>query len=207
MKTIIDAVNELKGDLENCENTSKYWQDLGFKFLCEAYGSSSSDDVFALTRLESEDTICSIYSFNSLVTELSNWQPTLQKAETVEVNGMAYEIGKLYSFKDIDAKDSAIGVLLMVGDSGSNLKFLADIDDSPEWFQECKELNYEIGTITPAPTKLIDGEVYLVDVEFGLCKKKRVPLIYRKSDDEFFTVGCCFSISDCTNITHLTAGK
>ena len=194
---MMDSINHFNADIEVSEYDHIYKRDSSYSTLigCK-YG----------LRDKRYELVCSVNEFNQLVTELSNWQPTLPKVETVEVDGMVYEIGKLYMFKDFSSNIFNIGLLKDV-DIDSGYKFKIGLGGNGDWFQECKEIPYEDGTIAHAPVKLIDGEVYLVDVECGLYKKKRVPLTYSKSDDEFFTVGCCFSISDCTNITHLTAAN
>lgn len=150
MKTIIDVVNYFQAEWPAAGKTTVYDNPLlnGYHFG----GCITSD------------TICTAKEFNSLVTDLSSWQPTLPKVETVEHDGMVYEIGKLYMFKDSRAKDYFVGVLVDV-DNESGLKFCTTIDNLKEWYQECEEVIYDIGTITPAPTKLIDGEAYMFDYE------------------------------------------
>lgn len=180
IELMMKAVNDLKGDLLNAEQSyclSKF-------IVCDVmHGKYIRSDVCEgpHPNLINYRKAFTAIEFNELVTELSNWQPTLPKAETAEADGMTYEIGKLYSFKDTAAKDSAIGILLMVVDSGRDLKFLADIGDSHEWFQECKVMNYEIGKITPAPVKLVDGAAYEVTCLIG-----RFCSVYNKDEAMFY---------------------
>jgi len=202
MKTIIDVVNELKGDLDSCEYTAKYWQDLGFKYLCESDRYTQGKFVFALTKNHGENTICSIYAFNELVTELSNWQPTLPKAETVEVDGFTYEIGKAYQ-----TNEHIKVTLINVEDGKFFVGRLGAGDFWGGWLErEIFETTVDLGTITPAPTKLIDNNIYTFELNCDLWSG-----FYRESRGSFFTqlVGgnkIC-STSEAGQITHLTAAK
>jgi len=179
MKTIMDAVNDLKGDLDSCEYTAKHWQDLGFKYLCESDSYTKGKFVFALTKNHGENTICSIYAFNELVTELSNWQPTLPKVEmveTVEVDGLIYEIGTLYGISDKGRDQQARwhGMLERCEHTESGYC---------PCFSMCSL--YEVinpGTITPAPTKLIDNNIYTFELNCDLWSG-----FYRESRGSFFT--------------------
>jgi len=69
MKTIMDAVNELMGDINNA--------------VCAAgellhYNTSSGKFVIFFFKEESDvhRYVCTIGEFNALVSELQNWQPT-----------------------------------------------------------------------------------------------------------------------------------
>ena len=69
MKTIMDAVNELMGDINNA--------------VCAAgellhYNTSSGKFIIFFFKEESDlhRYVCTIGEFNALVSELQNWQPT-----------------------------------------------------------------------------------------------------------------------------------
>jgi hypothetical protein len=141
------------------------------------------------------DLVCTVIELNSLVTELSNWQPTLPKVETVEYKGMVYEIGNIYEFRD-NGKGWYADVLVAV-ENGTSFPF----ESVSNVNRFCRECQSTLGTITPAPTKLIDGEAYMFDCQgetrmgFKFGEYLRIDK-YTK-----------FSIELCTNIKHLTEVK
>jgi len=153
MKTIIDAVNELKGDIKNAKQGDTDFEHL---VICKF-----SNKIWVSTITLTTDHhfhICTVKEFNDLVTELSNWRQTLQKVETVEHEGEAYEIGKLYKTHD------GMNVTL-IGISVAGNFIVSFTEDSRATLFEEKlfKSNVKLGTITPAPTKLIDGEAYQFD--------------------------------------------
>ena len=189
----MDAVNELKGDLDNVHNNvgdrGYLYSEVGTSDYIALYDEDATDESFYLISTTTE--------FKTLVTELSNWQPTLPKVETVEIDGMVYEIGKVYEFSD-SGEAWFVETLISV-DEESNYPFEIERD----WYKYCREFKSRnnIGTITPAPTKLIDGEAYTFDCQ----GETRIGFKL----GEFFKIDkyTKFSIEYCTNITHLTASK
>lgn len=211
IELMMKAVNELKGCLSNCYNNMHVGD---FLFIDKDDGNyviSGSDDGNDVCL----SYICKTSQFEGLTRELSHapWIKGASLAEyqaadkealkvenkTVEVDGMVYEIGKLYSFKDIDVKDSAIGTLIRVANHNKKFNFLADIDDSQGWFQECKVLDHEIGTITHATVKLVDGAAYMFDYE----DEGKVCGFYNKICHRFSCLDFVMNPNNCTNITRL----
>jgi len=194
---MMKAVNGLKGDLNNtyCPRRSTD------QFLYTIKNKDNIQKKYVCTNNKTEcwgDLVCTVSEFNALIAELSNWQPTLPKVETVEVDGMVYEIGKLYMFKDSRANDYFVGVLADV-DNESGLKFCTTIDNLKEWYQECEEVIYDIGTITPAPTKLIDGEAY----KFEYIAGKFIGIYCEKENEFHLSHGRLIKLNLCSNITRL----
>ena len=196
MKTIMDAVNYLKGDLKNVPSWSEG------NYVCECVKSIQATKVgsFTVTRGRHDRSfwaeIGTREEFNDLVNELSNWQPTLPKVETVEVGGMIYGIGNIYEFSDGYDHDWTASRLIAANDKLA-YKFESQLGS----WSHIRECASSLGTITPAPTKLIDGEAYMFDCQgetrmgFKFGEYLRIDK-YTK-----------FSIELCTNITHLTAAK
>jgi len=192
----MDAVNELKGDLNNVSNNI-----VGHKYI---YIEKSTADYIVLHCADSGDDefslVCSIKSFNNLVRKLSDWQPTLPKAETVEVDGMVYEIGKLYL-------TGGGTIAKLTGLINGRLRVMT-MDGECDVYNENKlyKVYESIGTITPAPTKLIDGDVYHFELNCDLWVG-----FYRQSRGSFFTQlaggNKICSSKEASQITPLTASK
>jgi len=121
--------------------------------------------------------VCSVAEFNQLVTELSNWQPTLPKAETVEYEGSVYELNCLYETPD------GIKVVLDSVTDRVGLK-VSKLDNQDKWWMEQELFNtaIKLGTITPAPVKLVDGAAYMFEINRDLCAG-----FYRERRKCFFT--------------------
>lgn len=186
MKTIIDAVNELKGDLKN----TKSMLGSGYDKL---YYSISSNSLFKKDDYCTDYVnhspkqwrlACTVSEFNEIVSELSHasWIKGASLAEyqaadkevlkveskTVEVDGMVYEIGALYIgyYNQMVRLDSVSnGDFIGVDASGNKYQsnWLIPVSASSA-FPLAK-----LGTITPAPVKLVDGEVYQFDANCCTC--------------------------------------
>jgi len=181
MKTIIDVVNYFEAEWPAAGKTTVYDNALlnGYHF-----GGCITND-----------TICTASEFNSLVTELSNWQPTLPKAETVEHEGKLYKINDIYEFS-LSGNCWSAGRLIAIN-SGDNFPFESDDDDS---YALCREIDKAcIGTITPAPTKLIDGEAY----KFEYIAGKFIGIYCEKENEFHLSHGRLIKLNLCTNITRL----
>jgi hypothetical protein len=153
MKTVIEALNEVKGD------------------LTLFYATYS----LALSGVE-------LVSVDMVIKQLENWQPTLSvspldnvtyaeykapfmnenkesKPELDTVDGMQHEIGKLYEFSD-DPDFRSYALLILTGFDGS--RFSAD---GFKW-KRCREINpSKLGKITPAPIDLVDGAAYAFEYQ------------------------------------------
>ena len=121
--------------------------------------------------------------------------------ETVEYDGMVYEIGKYYIFTS-DAKNAGVYDKLnsinslnetykFKSGSGVNWKVIKEVDQST------------VGTITPAPVKLIDGATYM----FELDECKRIGIWHEEIASFFDNFSMPMSEictqSEPTNITRL----
>lgn len=204
MKTIIDAVNELKGDLGNSLN--------GYIDGCNVVLSHPSGCVYcskAFYGSEGWGLICTIQQFNDLVKELSRatWikgasLEEYQKADkevlkvenkTVEYKGNIYEINKRYEFSD-DGERWLPKVLSGIECEQPDFPFVA----GPRW-KICREDRSQAGTIKPAPVELVEGEVYSFEVGGDTC--------YGRYNAGIFVTGGRshnYVAVMCTSITHLT---
>jgi hypothetical protein len=215
MDKLMQAVNELKGDLRN----SKKWN------LAEQYSSSSilshssEFDFYAISSVRLNDkltNICTVEEFNNLVSHLENWQPTPSVSPLANVtyaeykekfmseskpkletfNGMQHEIGKWYEFSnDGDRWD----VSKLDAIEGSNFAFRTSLG----WMQCCREAAISLGTITPAPVELVDGAAYEFNYNNGSTGMQAAIMRYRKNGDYFFFDNTTFEREHCTNITRL----
>lgn len=158
MKTIIDAVNELRGEWVERGRS-------GFKVHCLAW-CVSSGGITPLDGSASEISfrhICTKEQFNAMVAEMSEgfeeYKREYEMDKTVTVDGMVYEIGKLYitAAKEIAilvcaASPEEFRVKYPAGDCGTFISTRLAVN--PEW---------TTGTITPAPVELVDGNAYQFD--------------------------------------------
>jgi hypothetical protein len=182
MNKLMQAVNELRGDLGN----SKKWN------LAEQYSSSSilshssEFDSYAISSVRLNDkltNICTVEEFNALVSDLENWQPTPSvstlanvtyaeykekfmsdsKPKLLTVNGMQYEIDKAYDFSQYeDFRDYS--KLNLTGIDENDGMF----ETEHSFWSHCRvSRNLILGTITPAPVDLVDGAVYEFVTKFG----------------------------------------
>lgn len=206
MKMVIDAVNELKADLESSSYTSHTYHNSHPYLSYRACGwELNVHNHYAGT----------VKDFELLVFELSHaaWIKGASLAEyqaadkevlkveneTDEFGGMVYEIGKVYEFSDnIDGGCWIAGVLESIN-HGDTFHFTVA---GCEAYKHCRSLPSScFGTITPAPVKLIDGEAYMFDCQgetrmgFKFGEYLRIDK-YTK-----------FTIELCANITHLTPSK
>lgn len=193
MKTIIDAVNELKSDLINQDNNCVFPEHrLLIRMLGKLTLTATRKDAFMKNHNQKGciNYVCTIEEFNDLVTELSHasWIKGASLAEyqaadkealtvenkTVEVDGMIYEIGKLYEFSDslndIDWFQSKLS-------GTSKFAKLIFVDTNLDEWRFCRVVTALAGTITPAPAKLVDGAAYEFDVKniihIGFYRNKR----------------------------------
>jgi hypothetical protein len=111
-------------------------------------------------------------------------------------DGKVYQIGSVYEFSDY-GKDWALDELLSVGEGGIN----AFEARQYEW-KLIREVNYSMGTITPAPTELIDGAAYM----FNPHNTKLLDVIglYEKNNNQFYFNGKHVVLAHCSNIRLMT---
>lgn len=189
MKTVVDAVNELKADISSGKYTT----------LAREYGHISFDGVdwMSCSRTHPQE-VCSVNEFDQCVAEMEVWHPDLHggDTETVTVDGMVYGIGKVYEFSNDEAFWRS-GTLTCAREEG---KYRFD-SESAAW-DLCREIDPKtIGTITPAPAELVDGKVYMFEFD----GHKFVGFYNQGSERfEFSSCGVHINESDATNITPLS---
>ena len=115
-------------------------------------------------------------------------------SNTVEYKGNIYEIGKGYLFGDVISAPYFYGKLQGIESDGAFIT----IENS--YFIFCEELpaSKELGTITKAPIKLVDGAAYQFDYHKGTFHgyfKEKTSRLYHSTG--------WFNISTCTNIIKL----
>jgi hypothetical protein len=103
VKLMMKAINDLNGDLAGSYLPCKSDK---YVFINNNYGNYICHDD------PDEDggnytLICTCDQFNQLISELSNWQPTLQAAETVEVDVKLID-GEAYQFSVGSVKSAGI---------------------------------------------------------------------------------------------------
>lgn len=176
MKTVMDAINWFKGGNLLCEFHGSGLEDCDWVLLeCLLQPEDCADKVGDICTggVEFDSgfyrLICDYHSYVVEVALLSRapwikgasleeYQAADKEAlkvenKTVEFDGMVYEIGKWYEFSN--DKDSWEASKLDAVE-GSNFVFRTSLG----WMRFCREVKLSVGTITPAPVKLIDGEVY-----------------------------------------------
>jgi hypothetical protein len=182
MKTIFDAVNELMGDLSGNANTLvKYHKE--YPYLCII------GNVWHLNKYSHD--LGTVDDFNALVSHLENWQPTTSASPLANVtyaeykekfmskskpkletfNGMQYEIGKHYltSCRNLVKLISVISGDFWVSTASGSCVMVSCL---------IKVNQLDLGTITPAPVDLVNGEVYHFELNCDLwvgfyCEQRR----------------------------------
>ena len=122
----------------------------------------------------------------------------MSDCKTVTHEGNVYEFGKDYLFS-LNELDWTYAKLTDI-DGGYEKVFCTQEN---EW-RYIKEIpaSENMGTITPAPLKLIDCSAYM----FNYQGRQGVGL-YEEDDRSFFMVGQSYNLEDCTNIRLLTVEK
>lgn len=206
MKTIMDAVNELKGDLDGCVNGSG--ENCNVLLTCHTGQLYCSKGFYGS---EGWSYVSTIAEFKGLVKELSHstWIKGASLAEyqaadkevlkvenkTVEVD----EIGRYEENAVYELSDKTFVVL----ESYNGVSFRVSRIDDPKnsWFVdevfECANTIY-YGKIKPAPVKLVDGQVYAF-----MCFNKKYYGEYHKSLHRFYCGDYYYTTDDCTSITRL----
>lgn len=113
------------------------------------------------------------------------------------VDGMVYEIGKIYEFSN--SGDFWVASALDSIAYQDRFKFKSS---RLKW-KMCREVRGELGKIKPEPVELVDGEAYI----FYISDRKFVGF-YNAANKMFgFSTNSNFvDASECTNITQLTLG-
>jgi len=117
----------------------------------------------------------------------------MSEIKTVTHKGSVYKIGGVYEFSD-SGKAWAVDELLSVGDC-SIFPFNAR---EYEW-ELIREFNCTVGTITPVPVELIDGNAYMFDY-----KGRQLTGLCNVSTEQFLTTESRILYSYCKNIRLMT---
>jgi hypothetical protein len=115
----------------------------------------------------------------------------ISKPKTVTHEGQVYQIGESYLFSD-NRIDFSLAKL--VGIKKNVYPFRADDGDGYRYINEVSALK-DMGTITPAPIKLVDGAAYMFSFE-----DSEGAGLYVEDEHCLYMVGCQYSVENCTNI-------
>ena len=200
MKTIIDAVNELRGDLENSRNGCAVGSSLVL-FGRHNYKFYTADFFYGM---DGWSQVCTIEEFNAMVAEMSEGFEEYKREynsmqKTVTVDGMVYEIGKLYEFQHDEEEEWHAGILELVRER-EHLRF----ESTADFFYKIRECQSRIGTITPAPINLEVGQLYLFDngSRTGIVGRHYMSA-FDKPMFDFVNSGSFIEVAKCTNIIPL----
>lgn len=165
MKTVIDVVNELNGNLLNIQNYNETKKSIRFN-------ENDEDEYlgFFLSNFDKQrfsDFVCTVDEFNACVDELSaatwidgvsleQWKAGM-KNTVIDSHGNELELNKVYEFSD----DQESWVL-------DELKECNELEDGDEYEYAGTDCNWifirqcqsPLGTIKKAPVKLVDGNAY-----------------------------------------------
>ena len=129
-----------------------------------------------------------------------NFELAPEEIETVEHDGQVLQIGQLYAFSDVKDAKPCIGRLVSILKHSSQYPY--DDDEGDKW-KYIKAIDpSELGTVTPAPVKLIDGAAYTF-------KRKGVTRIgvFNEHTKRFIRSDGWVLVSECTNIRLMTVGS
>jgi hypothetical protein len=134
-------------------------------------------------------------SSNQVTDEFWELAEDTSKPVTEEYEGNVYEIGGLYNF----STDSTVYRQLLGIKANSEYPFIVN----GNCFSSIQEISAILGTITPAPIELIDGNAYMFD--FGVVGN-RVG-VYDNSSGKFIYPAGYVSAANCTNIRPMTVAE
>jgi hypothetical protein len=123
----------------------------------------------------------------------------MSDCKTVTHEGNVYEIGSVYEFSD-DGVDWALDYLLEVG---NNPTFPFEAKQY-EW-ELIRKANYTMGTITPAPIDLIDGNAYMFNPHNTTLLD--VIGLYEKKTNQFYCNGWSIILAHCSIIRPMTVAE
>lgn len=178
MKTVIDAVNALEGDIKNVIVDDVKRESFASIILCvDSYNDYSSGEYHNWSDEDCEDLldswqfICTVNEFNACVDELSaatwidgisleEWKAGM-KNTVIDSHGNELEIGKVYEFSD-DGECWGVDTLevLNVKDKFYEYKYGGG-HCKWKFIRECQS---PLGAIKKAPVKLVDGKAYQFDL-------------------------------------------
>ncbi len=201
MKTIKDAYEELKGDLNNTYFWDAATNDDKYLFFQEGRVGYICDNK--------KDTKMGAYQYICTVEEFNGYKP----AKAITHEGKVYQIGAVYEFSD-DGDTWELAVLhdydteentvrgKFYSKTGGELEWCGKF----EWFKYIRLQQAPVGTITEVPVELVDGECYQFDYPNKLVENKHKGF-YSKQTHRFVFNGGFVAAGSCVNIKLLTVAK
>lgn len=185
MKTVIDAVNELKADLCNLKRGHMNAH-VNIIHMPEYHGLVGTSTKIVKEIIGVVKLICTVDEFNACVDELSaatwidgasiaQWKAGM-KNTVIDSHGNELELNKVYEFSDNDRSWFASAILSLT-DGEYQYK---SHNTSWRFIRECQS---PLGTIKKAPVKLVDKGIY----QFT-CSGSDWVGIYIESRKSFFEV-------------------
>jgi hypothetical protein len=123
----------------------------------------------------------------------------MSEVKTVTYEGKVYQIDKLYTFTN----DRNHKITRRLKSGKSNAEFPLCDHAGGSWRHIEAIESSELGTITPAPIELVNGNAYMFD--YG-CIGNRVG-VYHKEADRFYFAAAHVPVSACTNIRLMIVGS
>ena len=210
MKTVIDAVNELKGNINNVIVDEDRRESFASIILCvDSYGTYLSGKYYSFGDEDGDDLfsnwqfICTFDEFSACVDELSaatwidgisieEWKAGM-KNTVIDSHGNDLELNKVYEFSNDNASFHP-AILDKISNCGS--EYLAK---GLGWRLFIRECQSPLGTIKKAPVKLVDGKAYQFEA-----RGKFFNGIYEELGSKLNVLqGQYFDLISCTNIIPL----
>ena len=228
MKTIWNAVNELKGNLEDCEHYA-----VSSDAICSYIYVGTDENTRNKGALQVTDEVInngrwalvsSFVEFNALVTEMSlgldvnpinegyyhkylaadkeELEPIKQNpiyTQKMCDNGELPPIGSMFIDIELDNKEQVEAM-------AHDLEFGRVIYKRGSTLQDSEYFGAQAHECKPIPPKLelIDGKAYQFDCSKSVKVINDMQGIFISSGDIFLTEGGSFCVSSCTNIKLLT---
>ena len=122
----------------------------------------------------------------------------MSEVETVTHEGKVYQIGGIYEFSD-GGDQYHLDVLESIN-CGDTYPFNVHCD---RW-KLIRAVNSTIGTITPAPIELVNGNAYMFDYHGN---RKAIVGVYNQEEESFLTRMGILRPWNATNIRLMTVGS
>ena len=189
-KTVVDAVNELRGSLKNCKQYGIPFQNIAF--IDGKYWISTVDKTCSYAQF-----VCTIDAFLQCVAEMSEglFVPDFRKQPEIQYDkdGNGWEVGAVYEFSN-DKKDWYQASFSRLDRSDTEYK-----PHGLNWHLFARECQSPIGKIHRKPVELVDGAAY----QFS-ARNKIFNGIYEKDGNKFNVFsGQYFDEISCSNIIRL----
>lgn len=171
MKTVIDAVNELKADLGNLKRGYMNAH-VNIIHMPEYHGLVGTSTKVVKEIISVVKLICTVDQFNACVDELSaatwidgisleEWKVGM-KNTVIDSHGNELELNKVYEFGDNGKKWFSSTLVALVD---GEYKYKSE-NTSWRFIRECQS---PLGTIKKAPVKLVYGKAYQFESNGAVC--------------------------------------